>query len=83
MSFVYSRYTPAPIGVNGSVTKIPANQTGCFSCVTTGTLSITDSQGVAVLTAFPVTLGTFYYIPFYTAGGFTVTLAGGASGTLG
>lgn len=71
---------------------VPANATfpingqnvGEFLCVTSGTITITNSAGVNLVDAFPVTAGTFYNFKYFIgSGGGTFTAAGGASGTLG
>ncbi len=56
---------------------------GAFIAVTAGTITVTAFNGTVVLNAFPVTAGGIYSLPMYLGlNGYTVTLAGGASGTL-
>ena len=82
------RYTPNPIGANGSF-RLTGSQAGGFLPVTGGTLTIADPEGVVLVNAVPVTAGVYLPLPFYIASRVTgqlgglVTLAGGASGTLG
>ncbi len=81
--FTTERYQPYTAGVNATV-NINRQSVGGFLCITSGTLSVTRSDGTAVVTAFPVTAGNWYFIPFLIGhNGGTVTLAGGASGTIG
>lgn len=79
------RYTPYPIGVNGTLTfgDSAVCQLGHFHAVTAGTITIV-SQGTTLLNAFPVTAGQFLPIAWLLPGqgGATITLAGGASGTI-
>jgi hypothetical protein len=56
-----------------------------FLCTVAGTITVTDSDGTVLLNAFPITAnGLFIKIPLYfrSAQGGTVSLAGGAAGTL-
>lgn len=82
---VQERYTPIPMAANAS-RDLESLGLGGFICVTTGTLSVTRKDGATttpLLTAFPVTAGVVYGLPIYLhTRGATVTLAGGASGTL-
>ncbi len=87
-NFVQERYNPVLVGVNSTVT-LPHNSVGIFLCTVSGTLTINVAKADArpaytLLTAFAVTAGTTYKIPFYlgTNGG-SVTTAGGAAGVLG
>jgi hypothetical protein len=49
-----------------------------------GTLTVTDADGTTIVNAVPVTAGIYVKIPlmFNGAAGGSVTLAGGAAGTL-
>jgi hypothetical protein len=83
--YIQERYTPVPLGVavtyvfpSGSPTGI-----GGFLCITAGTITVTRSDGVVLVNAFPMTAGTYVPMPFATGAGATVTLGAGASGTLG
>ena len=85
MSKFQEAYVPANIGVNGTFS--PGSFIAGFLAKTTGTLTVTNSQGTVFLDAIPVTAGVYTPMPFLTggpgpAGNPTVTLAGGASGTL-
>lgn len=76
-----THYDPIPISANGSA---KANGViGGFICVTSGTLTIVNSAGTTILNAFPVTAGQSHpFSIFVGTSNATVTLAGGASGTL-
>lgn len=75
-------YSAKPIGVDGSLT-IGVTVAG-FLCVVSGTLTITDKDGTVLVNALPVTAGQWTRIPLLTNtnAGATVTLGGGAAGTL-
>lgn len=74
-------YLARNIGANG--TFQPNSFIAGFLAVTSGTLTLTDNQGNTLIAAVPVTAGVYTPMPFFTGGvGATVTLAGGASGTL-
>ena len=80
------RFSPRPIGVNGSYV-VQGTHIGGFLCTVAGTLSISaaDATGAAVtyVNALPVAAGQYVKIPMeVTAAPITVTLAGGAAGTL-
>lgn len=91
---IQEHYRPVAIGVNGNVT-LEINQLGGFLCTTAGTITVVDGAGVTVVAATAVTAGVYLPMPFDVGGGrigataaagsrkTTVTLAGGASGTLG
>lgn len=56
-----------------------------FLPVTAGTITVTDADGTVLVNAFPVAAGgPFVRIPLLSisSAGLTVSLAGGASGTL-
>jgi hypothetical protein len=55
-----------------------------FIAAVAGTLTVTDADGTVLLDAVPVATGVFLRIPLLTitSAGCTVTLAGGAKGTL-
>lgn len=80
---VRERYRPQLMGVDATY-AIRGQQVGGFLCATTGTITITDADGTSLVSAHPVTAGQYVPLPFVfaTAQGATVTLAGGASGTL-
>lgn len=77
------RYTPTPMAANATA-RFNGSQLGGFLAITGGTLTIADDNTTAVLTAFPVAAGQYVPLPILvnTPTGGTVTLAGGASGTL-
>lgn len=80
------RYTPMVLGVNSTTVLSQGIQAiGGFLAVTAGTITVVNSRGVTVLNAFPVTAGSFVKLPIYLSdgqNGGTITLAGGAGGTL-
>lgn len=57
---------------------------GGFLAKTSGAISVTDAANNLLVDAVPVTAGIYTPIPiqFQQAGGYTVALSGGASGTL-
>lgn len=85
---ITERYRPIVLGVNGA-SKIDSDHVGGFLAVTAGTITITSdpdtgSTPITIVNAFPVAAGVYYPLPFYLSPtGGSVTLAGGASGTLG
>lgn len=84
-------FKPTSIGTNGTLIFSPA-YLGGFLAKTSGTITITIVVGsysgqstVTILDAIPVTAGIYTPIPAYfvpVQNGCTVTLAGGAAGTL-
>ena len=71
------------MAANTSVT-LTGDSLGGFIPTTGGTITVTDYAGVVRVSAVPVTAGLYVPLPIqlnHTTGG-TVTLAGGASGTL-
>lgn len=87
MSTIKERYSPIVLAANGSAT-LTGSMVGGFLCITSGTITITGLTDAGasrtIVNALPVTAGVYYPIPFYIGEkGGTVTLAGGASGTLG
>lgn len=80
---VQERYHPQAMAANSSYVLTGAG-IGGFAAVTAGTITVTAASGTVLLNAFPVAAGSVYGIPILTgaAGGATVVLAGGASGTL-
>lgn len=83
MTAVRERYRPQPIAANGTY-RVRGGQIGGFLGITAGTLTLTDENGTVLVAAVPVTAGVYLPLPFLlaTAEGGTVSLAGGASGTL-
>jgi hypothetical protein len=87
MSFVRERFTPKPMAANASL-GINGPNIGGFLAKTAGTITIVskDDRGVSDVTlvdAVPVAAGSYTPLPIMVpTTGYTVTLAGGASGTL-
>lgn len=82
---VQQRYSPVVVGVNATV-SLTATGLGGFLAITDGTVTVVDQKGVTIITAFPVTEGNWYPMPFFLGGpalNATFTTAGGASGTIG
>lgn len=83
---VQERYNALVLGVNGT-SRINATGVAGFLCETAGTLNLTRTNDVGtvvtLLTALPVSAGVYVPIPFLIGSkGGSITLAGGASGTL-
>lgn len=81
---MHTRYTPVPIGVSATYV-FPSGSpqaTNGFLAATAGTITITNSAGVVLVNAVPIAAGVYTVMPFYVGTGATITLAGGASGTL-
>jgi hypothetical protein len=84
---VRERFSPKPMAADSTL-NISGQVLGGFLAKTSGTISIvsTDATGLSNVTlvdAIPVTAGVYTPIPIMVpATGYTVTLAGGASGTL-
>jgi hypothetical protein len=76
-------FRPQPMGADSSITVAGTGISG-FLPVTAGTISVVDADGTTVLNAYPLSAGVFSKIPIYFnfAGNKTITLGGGASGTL-
>jgi hypothetical protein len=83
--FLQERYHAVPLAVNASYTfpsGTPTSISG-FLCVTAGTITVTRQSGTIVINGFPCAAGVYYAMPFIIGQNGVVTLAGGASGTLG
>jgi len=81
MSKFQEAYSAQAMAANA--TFQPGSFIAGFLAKTGGTLTLTDAAGVVRVDAVPVTAGVYTPMPFFTGGpGATVTLAGGASGTL-
>lgn len=79
---IQEQYTPQLMAANTSFTTM-SQKIGGFLCVTAGTLTITRGDSAVRLNAFPVTAGTYIPLPIFLGNyGATISLAGGASGTL-
>ena len=86
MSQIQERYRPVVIAADATVTLPATANIGGFLAADSGTITVIDSLGVTVIAGVPVTSGIYTPMPFKLAGGgipIVVTLAGGASGTLG
>ena len=79
---VKEHYTGKPIAANGTI-KCGVSIAG-FLCTVAGTLTITDADATVLVSAVPVAAGAWVRIPLLanTTAGMTVTLAGGAAGTI-
>lgn len=83
MGQVKEHYAAHPMAANSS-RKCGVTIAG-FLCTVAGTITITDDDGTILLNALPITAnGLFIRIPLLTntSAGCTVSLAGGAAGTL-
>lgn len=83
-SHVRERFNPVPLGAN-EVYETYGPAIGGFLAKTAGTITVKDRRsGTDVVDAVPVVEGVYLPIPmvFYSGEGGTITLAGGASGTL-
>lgn len=82
MGIERERYTMRPMAANSSFV-VRGFSVAAFLAKTGGAITVTDQNGLAVVDAIPVTAGQYLPIPgmLQTPGG-TVTLSGGASGTL-
>lgn len=87
MTTVQERYHPQTMAVN-STFLFKGDQVAGFLAITTGTLTLTRvSDGLVIINAVPVTAGIYTPMPFFIStngsGGYSITLAGGASGVVG
>jgi hypothetical protein len=79
---VKETYTAVAMAANANkIFKAPSGLGG-FLCTVAGTFDADDSNG-AVVDVLPVTAGVYYAMPFSCVGDLTVTLSGGAAGTVG
>lgn len=81
---VRERFRPQPMAANSSFIIRGPNMGG-FLATVAGTLTVTDAvTGTVLVNAVPVVAGGFTALPFVftSSEGATVTLAGGAAGTL-
>ncbi|MDV7393204.1 hypothetical protein RZS08_17660 [Arthrospira platensis SPKY1] len=75
------KYAPRPMGVNAT-TVVDGVQLGAFIAKTAGTITVIN-DGVTYLDAQPVSAGQYLPLPLgFNVPGITVTLGGGAGGTL-
>ena len=78
---IQEQYTPQPMAANTSFTT-GSQRVGGFICTVSGSLTITTPSGT-IVNALPVTAGAYFPLPvFLGTSGATVTLSGGAAGTL-
>lgn len=88
MSVVQERYSPIPIGANSTV-NITGSNIGGFLCTASGTITlVANASGgkpqITLLTAFAVTAGIYYPLPFFLGNnGGTFTTASSAAGLIG
>lgn len=85
---VRERFNPVPMAANATY-NVPGHAIGGFLAATSGTITITAKEPNGINTntyvnAVPVIAGIYTPIPieFPSTSGGTITLAGGASGTL-
>lgn len=82
MSIVQERFKAAAMAANSTAT-LTGRELGGFLATVAGTLDVDDVDGTAIVDALPVTAGIFYPLPMLiNKPGATVTLSGGAAGTL-
>lgn len=76
-------FRPQPMGADASIQVAGTGISG-FLPVTAGTITVIDADGTTVLDEYPLDAGIYSKIPIYFnfAGNKTITLGGGASGTL-
>jgi hypothetical protein len=79
---IKEHYNAKPMAANATA-KCGVSIAG-FLCTVSGTLTVTDGDGTVLVNTLPVTAGTWTRIPLLanTSAGLSVTLAGGAAGTL-
>lgn len=81
---VIQRTKPVQVGVDATV-AFDGMGTDGFIAVTSGTITVTTRNGLAIITNLPVTAGQAVPLPFSfpdSSQGGTITTAGGASGVL-
>lgn len=80
---VQESYTPQPMAANATFILAGPCVSG-FIAVAAGAITITDSKGKTILSALPVTAGSYVKLNIFWPDllNGTVTLSGGASGTL-
>lgn len=79
---ITERYRGQAMAANSS-TYVNGDSVYGFLAVTSGTITVVDDAGGPIVQSFPMAAGVYYPIPVYIGpNGGTVTLAGGASGTL-
>ena len=81
---IMQRRKPVQVGVNATV-AFTGNGTDGFIPYTSGTITITTSQGLVIVNALAVTAGNAVPLPFHFPDNSlegTIVAAGGASGIL-
>lgn len=83
---VKERYTPFPMAADSTLV-LTSDSIGGFLALTTGTITVTrnndDGTTTTIVNGVAVTAGIYTPLPFYLGKNCgTVTLGGGASGTL-
>ncbi len=81
---VIQRTKPIQVAVNGT-SRFDGSGIDGFMPYTSGTITVTTSQGLVIVNALPVTAGAPVALPFILPDGSqggTITCAGGASGIL-
>lgn len=82
MANIRERYEPSFVAVNTTIDLLN-HSIGGFLCKTDGTITVINARGSTVVSAHPVTAGTYVPLPMVIGGdGSSFTTAGGASGTL-
>lgn len=89
MGYIQEKYRPQVMAANSTYVS-KSTGLGGFICTVSGSMTITSVAGpsgvtVPMLTAMPVTAGIYYPLVMLTPSnnnGATVTLSGGAAGTL-
>jgi len=76
---VQESFVARPVAANGTLTLTGAKRIGGFTADIDGSLTLTIN-GVAVLTACPVTAGVYLPLPYEIVGASSLTLSGGARG---
>lgn len=79
-SVIQIAYKAVKMAAGASIT-LPCNGVAAFLCTTTGTLTVTNGAGVALLTGMAVTAGQRLDLTMYTDQGATIALTT-AAGTL-
>lgn len=80
---VQESFSPVVIVANGAAITQAIGSMGGFCCVNSGSLKVTKtSGGGTIVDTCAVTAGVFLPMPFVFAESWTVTLSGGAAGTL-
>lgn len=81
--YVQERYSPAVIAAN-STNVVKSSGIGNFFCTVSGTITITNYNGLALVTTFAITAGETYDFNWSFQGPQgTITTAGGGAGVAG